>query len=94
MAQKKFIIDGGFETSHASEIKNDLTMTGNILPSANETYDLGSSSMAWKDIYVGPGSLYVNGKKVLEDDGSAIVVNSNAVSYNNLNGWHTTDGSW
>ena len=50
MAQKKFIIDGGFETSHASEIKNDLTMTGNILPSANETYDL-SSSMAWKDIY-------------------------------------------
>lgn len=78
MAQKKFIIDGGFETSHASEIKNDLTMTGNILPSANETYDLGSSSMAWKDIYVGPGSLYVNGKKVLEDDGSAIVVNSDA----------------
>ena len=78
MAQKKFIIDGGFETSHASEIKNDLTMTGNILPSANETYDLGSSTMAWKDVYVGPGSLYVNGKKVLEDDGSAIVVNGDA----------------
>jgi len=50
----------------------NLTMTGHILPSANVTYDLGSSSMMWKDIYVGPGSLYVNGKKVIEDDSGAI----------------------
>jgi hypothetical protein len=28
--------------------------------------------MQWKDIYVGPGSLYVNGQKVLQDDSGTI----------------------
>jgi len=51
---------------------SDLTVTGDIVPSANTTYDLGSPSKMWKDIYVGPGSLYVNGKKVIEDDSGSI----------------------
>ena len=51
---------------------SDLTVTGDILPSADVTYDLGSPSKMWKDIYVGPGSLYVNGKKVIEDDSGSI----------------------
>ena len=43
-----------------------------IIPSANDTYSLGSLQMQWKDVYVGPGSLYVNGQKVLEDDSGTI----------------------
>ncbi|MCP4799083.1 MAG: hypothetical protein GY893_03965, partial [bacterium] len=58
--------------SGGGAVTGNLTMTGHILPSANITYDLGSSSMMWKDIYVGPGSLYVNGKKVIEDDSGSI----------------------
>ena len=57
----------------------DLTLTGgipsisgSIIPSADITYDLGSPTKQWKDIYVGPGSLYVNGSKVLEDDTGTI----------------------
>ena len=46
---------------------------GNIIPSADNTYDLGSSSRMWKDVYIGPGSLYVNGQKVIEDDSGTIV---------------------
>ena len=76
MAQKKFIIDGGFDTNADSVISGDLTMTGNILPSADNTYDLGSPTKVWKDVYVGPGSLYVNGKKVLEDDSDTITVST------------------
>jgi len=53
-------------------ITGDLGMTGHIIPSANITYDLGSTSMMWRDIYVGPGSLYVNGKKVIEDNNGSI----------------------
>lgn len=76
MAQKKFIIDGGFDTNADSVISGDLTMTGNILPSADNTYDLGSPTKVWKDVYVGPGSLYVNGKKVLEDDSDTITIST------------------
>ena len=54
--------------SGAAAVTGDLTMTGHILPSANVTYDLGSTTKMWRDVYVGPGSLYINGKKVIEDD--------------------------
>ena len=64
--------------SGGGAMTGDLTMTGHILPSANITYDLGSATKMWKDIYVGPGSLYVNGKKVIEDDSGAINITTDA----------------
>ena len=48
------------------------SIAGSIVPSADVTYDLGSPDKQWKDIYVGPGSLYVNGQKVLQDDSGTI----------------------
>jgi len=54
------------------------TFAGSILPSADVTYDLGSSSKQWRDVYVGPGSLYVNGQKVLEDSSGTIVVSADS----------------
>ena len=44
------------------------TLAGHIIPATDNTYDLGSSSKMWKDVYIGPGSLYVNGQKVIEDN--------------------------
>jgi hypothetical protein len=59
-------------TTSATPTFAGLTLTGNattrsITPAANNTYSLGSASMAWKDVYVGPGTLYVNGKPVISD---------------------------
>jgi hypothetical protein len=59
----------------ASASSNTFTTTveaQNIIPAADDTYSLGTPSLAWKDVYVGPGSLYVNGQKVLEDDSGTI----------------------
>jgi len=47
-------------------------LEGNLIPSVSNTYSLGSASKVWKDVYVGPGSLYVNGQKVLEDNSGTI----------------------
>jgi hypothetical protein len=55
---------------------NGATVGGNVVPSVDNTYDLGSPTNMWKDIYVGPGSLYVNGQKVLQDESGAIVVSA------------------
>ena len=52
--------------------------TGNIIPSADNTYSLGSATRVWKDVFVGPGSLYVNGQKVLEDNSGTITVTADA----------------
>jgi hypothetical protein len=41
------------------------THSGSILPATDNTYDLGSSTHQWRDIYVSSGSLYIDGTKVL-----------------------------
>ena len=48
----------------------------NLEPSANNTYSLGSATNVWKDVFVGPGSLYVNGQQVLSDDSGTIQVSA------------------
>jgi len=47
---------------------------GNIIPIGNNTQTLGSATYQWKDVYVGPGSLYVNNQKVLEDNSGTITL--------------------
>ena len=55
-------------------ITGTLTMTGDIMPSANVAYNMGSPTMQWHSVYVGPGTLYVNGKPVIEDNSGTITV--------------------
>lgn len=59
-------------------LTGNSTVTGHILPSADVTYDLGSALYQWRDIYVGPGSLYVNGQKVIEDSAGTIIVSADS----------------
>jgi len=78
MAQKKFIIDGGFQVNDDSIIEANLEMAGNILPTVDSDgvtgYDLGSPTLKWRDLYLSQGSLYIDGQKVLESDSGTIVV--------------------
>jgi hypothetical protein len=58
-----------------------FSITGDgIIPSVNSNgttgFDLGSSSFAWRDLYVSEGSLYVNGQKVLSDNSGTITVSA------------------
>lgn len=59
-------------------IGGTTTTSGSILPDSDQAYDLGSASYQWRDVYVGPGSLYVNGQKVLEDSSGTIVVSADS----------------
>jgi hypothetical protein len=61
-----------------STFNGNINVTGNIVPSANDTYSLGSPSSMWKDVYVGPGSLYVNGKKVIQDISNTMTFSTDA----------------
>jgi hypothetical protein len=78
MAQRKFIIDGGFQSTDDSIIEANLEMTGNILPTVDSDgttgYDLGSPTKKWRDLYLSSGSLYIDGQKVMESDAGTIVV--------------------
>ena len=52
------------------------TIGGHLLPTTDDTYNLGSATHTWKDVYIGPGSLYVNGQKVVEDSSGTIVISA------------------
>ena len=65
-------LTGGSETGNVVLSLDYENLTGNLVPSANNTYSLGSLTSVWKDVFVGPGSLYVNGQKVLEDNAGTI----------------------
>lgn len=82
MAQRKFLIDGGFEVNDDSVINANLEMAGNILPAVDSDgstgYDLGSPTAKWRDLYLSQGSLYIDGQKVLESDAGTIVVQADA----------------
>ena len=55
----------------------DVSISGNIIPTTNNTQSLGSPSKVWKDLFVGNGSIYVNGQKVLQTDlSNSVIVSS------------------
>ena len=53
---------------------NIITTKASIIPDIDNTYSLGSSTKTFKDVYVGPGSLYINGKQVIHDNSGTITV--------------------
>ena len=52
-------------TTGSNTFVGTQTMSGSILPAIDNTYDLGSVTYQWRDIYVSSGSLYIDGTKVL-----------------------------
>jgi hypothetical protein len=82
MAQKQFIIDGGFNTNADSQITGNLSMTGSVLPTVDSDgvtgFDLGSPAAKWRDLYLSQGSLYIDGQKVLQSDSGTIVFKADA----------------
>ena len=57
------ITDGVLTDSTGLALAANVTVTGNILPNADDTYDLGSASAAWQD-------LFLEGDITLTDAGS------------------------
>lgn len=61
-----------------------VTFAGNLLPDANVTYDLGSSSQRWRDLWISNSTIYLGDSvlsaqgNVLTVDGSAVITGSNA----------------
>ena len=53
-------------------------VSGDLIPTNDDANDLGSSSKRWRDLYLGPGSLYINNQKVLEDDSGTIKISTDS----------------
>jgi len=70
------VVEVSYRDARVESFLGGGTLASDIIPATDNTYSLGSSSKMWKDIYVGPGSLYVNGQKVLEESSGNIIVSA------------------
>lgn len=53
---------------------------GNIIPSANSVYSLGSSTNQWKDLWVSNNTIYVNGIPLTINSENNLSVNGNVIT--------------
>jgi hypothetical protein len=80
----------GFATTGSNLFKGTQTHSGSILPSVDNTYDLGSADYQWRDVYISSGSLYIDGTKVLSSTAQELTITTdNGQSLKILEG--TTD---
>lgn len=65
--------NAGSQANAIASITNGTATFGNLLPSANVTYDLGSASAQWKDLYLSGNTIYLGGA-VVSYDGSTVAI--------------------
>jgi len=63
------VIDDGTNSGY-------IEVAGDMFPDSDDVRSLGSPTKQWSDVYVGPGSFYVNNQKVIEDSSGTIVLSA------------------
>jgi hypothetical protein len=61
-------------TTGSNLFKGTQTTSGSIVPSVNNTYDLGSPTHQFRHVYISTGSLYIDGTKVLGSTSSELQI--------------------
>lgn len=54
-------------------------VTGNLVPSANVTYDLGSLTHQWRSLYVSGNTIYLGGTPISVSNNGNLLINGNSV---------------
>jgi len=78
-----FNITSGRSNENINIIPNGtgkLVVAGDFLPSQNVTYDLGSSSFRWKDLYLSGDTLNLAGSTITSDGTGTIEISADGVT--------------
>ncbi len=75
-ASGTFVVTGGLGISGALNVGANVTVTGNVLPSANVTYNLGSPTQRWKDLFLSGTTINLNGATISATNGAITFQNS------------------
>jgi len=75
------------------DVSGNIKISGNIIPSTNSVYNLGSSTNRWKDIYLSGNTIDLSGALIKRDISGIILVNSNNDTLNARFNNVTLDGN-
>ena len=66
-------ITGSQSITGSLSVSGSFSMAGSIIPVVTDTYDLGSPTKQWKDLYLSSGSLYIDGTQVLSSNATDLL---------------------
>ena len=61
-------------TANVGTLNVTGNVTSNLLPSANITYDLGSATQRWKDLYLANSTIYLGANATISANTTAVVI--------------------
>ena len=76
--QRKIQVSNGKVRFTDTSDTHEDTETTHILPAATDTYDLGSPTRQWRDLYLSSASLYIDGQKVLSSTSDTLTFTTDA----------------
>ena len=62
-----------YATTGSNLFTANQTISGSIIPSVNNAYDLGDATHWWKDIYVSTGSIFIGGIKAISTNSDGTI---------------------
>jgi hypothetical protein len=65
--------------SHLSTTTSSIAVTGNLIPSIDIAYDLGSTSSQWRSLYVSSSTIYINRIPLTINETGTLLVNGSQV---------------
>lgn len=68
-------------TSGNLSVPGSGLFTGNLLPSANVTYDLGSPTQSWKDLYLSNNTIYIGNSQISGATGNITLTNADGGAF-------------
>ena len=71
-------LTGSFSGSIDASSLQVTGVGGDLIPTTNNTFDLGSPTKTWRDLYLSSASLYINGSQVLSTDGTDLTIQTDA----------------
>jgi hypothetical protein len=76
-----------FDSDGNTSMPGNLNITGNIIPSANITYDLGTSANRFKDLYLANSTIYIGNQTISANTTNVIfsgIISGNADGLTNI----------
>ena len=71
-------VTGSYATTGSNLFKGTQTLSGSIIPAVDNTYDLGSVTHQFRDLYLSSASLYIDGTKVLSSTTQELQITTDA----------------
>lgn len=85
------LVNLGFASTGSNTFTADQNFGGHLLPSVDETYDLGSPSKKWRDLHLSGSSIFLGDAKLSVQGGTLQVLESGSddIAASNLSGSFT-----